>query len=337
MNLRRVLAVFMARNREFLRDRSALGWNIVFPVFIVAGFAFAFSGGSPDVFKVGFHGGPPDPAVHGEFFATRHIRFIPETSLEHAITAVERHQLDMAVDLETRRYWVNATSANGYLLERVLQGTGTRGFTAETVQGREIRYVDWLIPGVIGMNMMFSALFGVGYVIVRYRKNGVLKRLKATPLTAFEFLTAQVASRLWLIILFTTLVYVGTDLFVDFAMFGSYLTLFVVFVMGAISMISLGLLIAARIASEEMADGLLNLISWPMIFLSGVWFSLEGTHPLVQQLALAFPLTHLTAAARAVMIDGAGLAEVLPQLTILVVMSGVFIAIGALNFRWETE
>jgi ABC-type multidrug transport system permease subunit len=337
MNLRRVFAVFRARNNEFLRDRASLGWNIIFPVFIVAGFAFAFSGGDTDIFKVGVHGGTPDPALHGPFFATQHIRFVPEESLEHAVTAVERHQLDMAVDLGTRRYWINATSPNGYMVEKVLAGTGSAGFERQTVTGREIRYVDWLIPGVMGMNMMFSALFGVGYVIVRYRKNGVLRRLKATPLTAFEFLTAQIASRLWLIILFTTLVFVGTDLFIDFAMFGSYLTLFIVFVFGAVSMISLGLLIAARIASEEMADGVLNLISWPMMFLSGVWFSLEGTNPLVQKLALAFPLTHMTNAARAVMIDGAGLVQVAPQLAVLAVMSVVFIAIGAWNFRWETE
>lgn len=337
MNLRRTFAVFIARNREFLRDRSSLGWNIIFPVFIVAGFAFAFSGGNSQLFKVGVAGGPANPAVHGEFFATEHIRFVPETSLTHAITAVERHQLDMVIDLQARRYWINTTSANGYMLERVLRGTGSSVFERQTVSGREIRYVDWLIPGVLGMNMMFSALFGVGYVIVRYRKNGVLKRLKATPLTAFEFLTAQVASRLWLIVFFTAMVYVGTDLFVDFAMFGSYLTLFAVFVMGAVSMISLGLVVAARMASEEMANGLLNLLTWPMMFLSGVWFSLEGAHPLLQQLALIFPLTHLTTAARAVMIDGAGFLDVLPQLMALVLMSAIFIAVGAWYFRWENE
>jgi ABC-type multidrug transport system permease subunit len=120
-------------------------------------------------------------------------------------------------------------------------------------------------------------------------------------------------------------------------MFGSYVTLFIIAVFGAMSLISMGLLVATRIASEEMAGGILNLISWPMMFLSGVWFSLEGTHPLVQKLALAFPLTHVTSAARAVMIDGAGLLDVAPQLTALAAMSIIFIAIGAWTFRWDTE
>jgi ABC-type polysaccharide/polyol phosphate export permease len=118
-------------------------------------------------------------------------------------------------------------------------------------------------------------------------------------------------------------------------MYGSYLNLFLVFVLGSISMISIGLLIAARTASEELAGGLLNLISWPMMFLSGVWFSLEGLHPLLQKAALIFPLTHLIRAARAVMLDGAGIVEILPDLITLTVMSIVFLAIGALLFRWE--
>lgn len=337
MKLRSILNVFLARNREFLRDRSSLAWNLLFPLLIVAGFAFAFSDEGRDLYKVGVHGGTAEAAEDGAFFATRYVEFIPVESLERAITSVQRHQLDMLFDLGADRYWVNRESPNGYILEQVLAGSGGERYVREEVTGRQIRYVDWLIPGILGMNMMFSALFGVGYVIVRYRKNGVLKRLKATPLSPVEFLTAQIASRLWLIIGVTAVVFIGTWLFVDFAMYGSWLALLAVFTAGAISMISLGLLVAARIASEELANGMLNLITWPMMFLSGVWFSLEGTHPVVGQLAQIFPLTHVTDAAREVMIDGGGLLEVLPEIAILLAMSAVFIAIGARSFRWESE
>jgi ABC-2 type transport system permease protein len=221
------------------------------------------------------------------------------------------------------------------MLERVLKGTIGNTFKREEVTGGEIRYVDWVLPGVLGMNMMFSALFGVGYVLVRYRKNGVLKRLKATPLSAVEFLTAQVASRMLLIMTVTVIVYFGTDVFVDFAMFGSYFSLFLVFSLGAISLVSLGLLVASRTASEEFAGGILNLISWPMMFLSGVWFSLEGTSPWVQKLSLIFPLTHVTSAARAIMIDGATLVQLSSQIMTLAGMTAVFLLLGALAFKWE--
>jgi ABC-type multidrug transport system permease subunit len=331
MSLKRLMAVFMARNREFLRDRAAMGWNLIFPVLIVSGFAFAFSGEPAPLYKVGIYGGN---AGNG-FFATEYVQFIEMTELAPAITKVERHQIDLLLDSAAQRYWINESSPRGYVLEKILQGSSQAGYAKQVVSGRQIRYVDWLIPGVIGMNIMFSALYGVGYVIVRYRKNGVLKRLKATPLSAIEFLTAQVFSRLWLILAVAVVVFFGTNLFVDFAMYGSYLTLFLVFAMGAFCMISMGLVIAARIASEELAEGLLNLISWPMMFLSGVWFSLEGTNPLVQEFSKVFPLTHMIGAARAVMFDGAMLPAVMPQLLVLAAMSALFLALGALLFRWE--
>ncbi len=333
MSYRRFLAVLSARNKEFWRDRSALAWNVLFPVMIVAGFAFAFSGGSPDLYKVGVVEGVGTPARLA-FLDTRYIQFIPVQDLSAAITKVERHQLDMLLEPTAQRYWINDSSPAGYLMERLLLGEAA-AFEKQAVSGEEIRYVDWLISGVLAMNLMFSALFGVGFVTVRYRKNGVLKRLKATPLTALEFLAAQVVSRLWLLMAITVLVFVGTDLFIDFRMYGSYLDLVVVFLLGAICLVSLALLVAARIASEEVAGGLVNIISWPMMFLSGVWFSLEGLHPWLQQLAQLLPLTHVIDAARAIMIDGAGLLDVWVHLVVLVVMSGLFLLAGAYSFRWE--
>jgi ABC-2 type transport system permease protein len=191
------------------------------------------------------------------------------------------------------------------------------------------------MPGVIAMNMMWGALFGIGYVIVRYRKFGVLKRLRATPVTAVEFLSAQILSRLWLLLVVNGAIFIGLDFFVDFRMNGSYLNLFLVFTLGCINLICCGLVVAARISSEEVANGVLNLFSWPMMFLSGVWFSLEGAHPWMQKFAMLLPLTHVTEAAREIMIDGAGLVQILDHLLILGLSSVVLLVIGAYVFRWE--
>ncbi len=347
MRMKRFYAVFVARNREFVRDTSALAWNILLPVLIVAGFAFAFSGKASNLYKVGVYHNTDNvdeinheaSPIYQAFLQTEYIQFIPLDKIDQAIIKVERHQLDMLLDAENNRYWVNTTSPRAYMLERILRGSlveeKTSALVKKEVTGEEIRYVDWLIPGVLGMNLMFSALFGVGYVIVRYRKSGVLKRLHGTPLTAFEFLAAQILSRLWLIIAITAMVYFGTHFFIGFAMYGSYFTLLLTFTLGAMSMISLGLLVAARSASEELAGGLLNLLSWPMMFLSGVWFSLEGTQPLIQKLAEIFPLTHLIAAARAIMIDGAGLMDISYHLLVMAVMTLVFLLLGARLFKWE--
>jgi ABC-type multidrug transport system permease subunit len=195
--------------------------------------------------------------------------------------------------------------------------------------------VDWVVPGILAMNMMFSCLFGVGYVIVRYRKNGFLKRLQATPLTPFEFLVAQMASRLLLIQLITVAVYAGCHYFIHFQMRGSYVNLFLISLAGAVCLISMGLLISSRLSSEELAGGLLNLLTWPMMLLSGVFFSLEGVNPLVKKIARFLPLTHLVDGARSVMTEGAGLSDIAPHLLVLAAMSAVFLSIGSLIFKWE--
>ncbi|HUX91056.1 MAG TPA: ABC transporter permease [Gallionellaceae bacterium] len=335
--MKKFLAVLHARNMEFLRDRSALAWNLAMPFLLVIGLAFTFSGGNKDIYKIGIVGGIDTlsrvaPELHG----TRHILFVPYDDLNAAIDKVRHHQMDMLIDVSSLpKYWINSSSPNGYLLERIIWGSGGKLFQRQAVEGVEIRYVDWFLPGILGMNMMFSCLFGVGFVIVRYRKNGFLKRLKATPLGSFQFLFAQLISRLLLIMVITTVVYSGCNLFIEFNMQGSYWVLLLVTTLGATCMISIGLLIAARTASEEFAGGILNAVTWPMMLLSGAWFSLEGTHAWVVQLAQIFPLTHMIAATRAIMNEGATLSQVMPHVWVITVMSAVFLALGAYIFKWE--
>ena len=337
--LRRIYAIFRGRNREFLRDRSSLAWNLLLPVALVFGLSFAFDG-QRDEYTVGVLQAETDIDTSAHpFLQTRYVRFVPYENIDTALRKVERHQLDLLIDLgPPARYWVNPTAPKGYFVEFALLQAAMPAsdiVVKEQIEGDPVRYADWILPGILGMNMMFSCLFGVGYVVVRYRKNGFLKRLRATPLTALEFITAQVASRLVLIMLITTFVYTGTHLLLDTRMEGSYFTLFLVGVVGAISMISLGLVVSARVTSEELAGGLLNLINWPMMMLSGVWFSLEGTGETVQKIAQIFPLTHVLNSARAVMLDGATFSDIAPSLAALTILSGLFLAIGSAIFRWE--
>jgi ABC-2 type transport system permease protein len=343
MFIKRFLALLSARNKEFIRDRSSMSWNVLMPVLIVAGFAVTFTGDYSDQYKVGVTNleniKNQDSSEFRDFLNTKYIEFIHIKNIEIAKEKVQRHQLDMLVEPGEKNYWINNESPNGYLVEKILMASTSASLPfslkKQTISGKEIRYVDWVIPGILAMNMMFSALFGVGYVIVRYRKNGMLKRLKATPVSAFEFLSVQIASRLILIMAITVFVFYGTNLFIGYAMFGSHLSLFLVFALGSICLISLSLIVSARTTSEEMAGGLLNLLTWPMMFLSGVWFSLEGANPLMQQFAEFLPLTHVTAAARSIMIDGASLVDVSYHLSVLTGQSILFLLIGAYTFRWE--
>ncbi|MFV1982230.1 MAG: ABC transporter permease [Thiohalomonadales bacterium] len=336
--MKRFLAVFHARNIEFVRDRTALAWTILLPFFLISGFAFIFDEGGTDAYKVGVYG---DMATQRDpFYQLKHIEFIQITDLDKAIEKVRHHQLDMVMNAEQNNiYWINKQSSKGYLIERLMWSSRTNNQAQQalrqTVEGREIRYLDWVLPGILGMNMMFGSLFGVGFVLVRYRKNGVLKRLKATPLTAIEFLCAQVLSRLLIALTVTTSVFAVTNWIFDIFVVGSYFAMFLVFALGTASLISLGLMLAARIKSEELVNGVLNLLSFPMLILSGVWFSLEGAHPVIIAISKILPLTHMLDAIRAIMIDGASLLEVSNQILILTIMSIVFLFIGTISFKWD--
>lgn len=333
----------MARNKEFIRDRSSLGWSILFPFLVIAGFSLMFSENERNMYKVGLVNDGSAPKAEtaqslAHFETARFVEILPMDALDKAIFKLQHHSLDMVVRPSTGEYWISETSPNSYMVERILLSNGTaspEGMVRNVVTGREIPYVEWLFPGILGMNLMFGSLFGVGYVVVRYRKNGMLKRLSATPMKAYEYLISQVLSRVVTMMSTTAIVYMGCVLLYGFTCKGSFLVLLLVLFLGAFSMIALGLLVAARISSEELAGGLLNLMSWPMMFLSGVWFSLEGAKPWVRTLSQIFPLTHLIDAARQIMNDGAGIVEIRMHLLILAGMSLLFLGLGSVLFEWK--
>lgn len=333
MNFKRFFAVVKARNLEFFRDRSSLGWNVLFPVLMLAGLSFVFSGDGRGVYKVGVIN---LPTAQSSFIETKHIDFVDYNDVTLATTKLEHHAIDLLVDFNLKKYWVNEGAPNSYLVEKIFQSEHTN-YQRLTTQGKPIRYVDWVLPGILGMNMMFSCLFGVGYVIVRYRKNSVLKRLKATPLSAFEFVSAQLVSRLFIVMFMSSTVYIGCNIFFDFYMLGSYLDLFIIGALGAFSLITLGLLVASRSKSEELIGGLLNLTSWPMMLLSGVWFSLEGAPSAIQTFSNFLPLTHLVTGARKIITEGASLADISFHLWCLVAMCSLFLVLGSALFSWNTE
>ena len=349
MRFKRLWAIFKARNREFFRDRAAFGWNFLFPFLIILGFGVIFKGDYQSQFKVGVFPIRHDVFVHrsmdnlpDSFAAFKSIAFVGFESQVQGMDKLKHHKIDLLIEAGTQpvRYWISDSSPTGAIVERLLKAAlappdaGNR-FEKKDIQGIQIRYIDWLFPGVLGMNMMFSALYGVGWVVVRYRKNGVLKRLKATPLTAFEYLAAQLLSRIFQLMFTLAIVWVGCDWILDFRIYGSLLNLFIVFLAGSTCMTALGLVIASRGTSEEFANGILNFICWPMMFLSEVWFSIEGAPGWLKASAKIFPLTHLLTAARKVMNEGQGLLTVMPEMGILGAMTLTFLLVGAMLFSWN--
>ena len=345
--MKQFTALVKARTMEFVRDRGTFFWNLIFPFVLVIGFSFAFSGNNDELFKVGLIGEIP-AGLESEFFSLDQIDFIDYSEegtevREELVEKVRQHQLDMLVDFSTGKFFLNQQSPNADVLRVLLlqrsigesEFTALTGLSEQEVTGEDIRYVDWLVPGVIGMNMLFSCLFGVGFVIVRYRKNGVLKRIKATPVTPLMFISAQMASRFIIVIITSVVVFAGTNLFLGFTMKGSYFNLLLITALAILCMISLGLIFAARIKSEELASGLMNLVTFPMLIFSGVFFSLEGMPKIMQTFSKIFPLTHFVEGARDIMLEGAGLAAILPNVLSLAGMTILFLGIASLIFNWD--
>jgi ABC-type multidrug transport system permease subunit len=348
MSIKRLWTIFKARNREFFRDRAAFGWNFLFPFLIVAGFGIIFGGRSYSEYKIGIF---PHPETHVSsdqvqipdgFHNMRYLKFIGFPTKAEGLNKLKHHKIDFLLKLgePPYEYYVSDASPKSYVLEQMFKASLIPAEFKIAVRKKEIqtstiRYIDWLFPGILAMNMMFSALWGVGYVVVRYRKNGVLKRLKVTPLTAFEYLTAQALSRIFLLMFTLVVVWVGCNLIFSFRVSGSYLNLFIVFSLGILSLTALGLVLASRGTSEEFTTGILNFISWPMMFLSEVWFSLEGAPQWVKNAAQVFPLTHILKAARQIMHDGAGLVDVGLEIIVLSVMTLAFLTTGAFLFSWN--
>ena len=331
--MKKFTALAYARTMEFMRDRGTLFWNLLFPVVLVVGFSFAFSSNDESIFKIGILGNSSH--LEGSFLQLNAIETIPyDEAADVVLEKLRRHQIDMIIDTTDQSYYLNRESSSTDLL-RTLSRADLKDFEEKEISGKAIRYVDWLVPGVIGMNMLFSCMFGVGFVIVRYRKNGVLKRMKATPVTPFTFITAQMASRFIIVLLTSIVVFSGTNLFLKFIVNGSYLLLILITMLAILCMISFGLIFAARIKSEELASGLMNLFTFPMIIFSGVFFSLEGTPQILKTISKVFPLTHFIEGARSIMIDGAGFTEILPNILVLGGMTIVFLVISSALFRWE--
>jgi ABC-type multidrug transport system permease subunit len=328
--MKEFLAIFTARNIEFYRDRSALSWSFIFPLLIILGCVFAFSKPDDSVFKIGIHGDVNSPWLQQGYLQT-----LAYDDLDKALQRIKHHQLDLVIHADQPpTFWVNPESKRSLAAVQLLTASHP-DWQQQQLSGQAVRYVDWVMPGVLGMNMMFGALFGAGYVIVRYRRNGVLKRLQATPITAVQFLSAQMTSRLLIVASVNALIFAGCYLTLDLLVLGKVLDLLLILLLGSLSMIAMGLLISCRTANEELAGGLLNAASWPMMFLSDVWFSLDDAPSWMIGMADWLPLTHIVKAARAVMVEGAGLADISYHLLWLAVTTTLFIVVAASLFRWN--
>jgi ABC-2 type transport system permease protein len=196
------------------------------------------------------------------------------------------------------------------------------------------RYIDFLIPGLLGMNLMNAAMWGIGFALVDMRQRKLLKRFVATPMRRSDFLLALLSSRLVLMLIEVALL-LGFGVFAfQMKILGSLWSILLIGSIGAISFGGLGLLTACRAQKIESASGLMNLVMMPMWIFSGVFFSGERFPAVVQPLIKALPLTALNDALRATILEGSSLASQSGRVLVMAVWGVISFALALRWFRW---
>jgi ABC-type multidrug transport system permease subunit len=341
-----VAQIVLARLREFYREPEAVFWVYGFPILTVVALGIAFRNKPVDKIRVDVERGSQSAATITAL--TADARFdVHDSPAEEWRTRLRTGKIDLAIvpkqdASEGYEYWFDPTRPESVLaraaVDDCLQRARGRKDPAPAVS-QEFnepggRYVDFLVPGLLGMSLMGGGLWGVGFVTVDMRIRKLLKRYLATPMKRRDFLAGLMLSRLLFMIPEVLVLLVFSWLVFGVSVYGSLAAVLVLVVLGAFSFAGIGLLVASRAKTIEAVSGLMNLVMLPMWVLSGIFFSSERFPAATQPFIKALPLTLLNDALRAVMLDGAPLASTAPQLAILAAWGAVSFVLALRFFRW---
>lgn len=338
-----LLELTLARVRAFVREPEALFWTFGFPVMMAIGLGIAF-GESPGAREVvGVERGTlaerwvPSLQAADEV----EVRVMDAAESERALRTGDVAVLLTGRDTLTYRYDpARAESRSARLTaDRVVQAAAGARPAVRARDDRErqpgARYIDWVIPGLIGLNLMSTGMWGMGFGLVQMRQKKQLKRMSATPMRRSDFLLAQVLARLVFIALEVPPIVLFAWLAFGVDVRGSGLALAGIVVMGAMTFAGLGLLASSRAKTIEGVSGLLNLVMLPMFVLSGVFFSASRYPDAVQPFIQALPLTALNDALRAVYNDALPFTAYAGELAILAAWMGIGFLLTLRLFRWQ--
>lgn len=335
----------LARLREFWREPEAIFWVYGFPILLTMALGIAFRNQAPERVRVDIVEGPQAAEIQAKL--KKADRF--ETAIQNKETA-KRHlrtgKVDVAVVVKSgpRYEYLHVPSRPESRLallqiDDALQREAGRKDVVETangkVEGPGGRYIDFLIPGLLGMGLMGGGLWGIGFVTVDMRIRKLLKRFLATPMRKGDFLAALMISRLVFMVPEVLILLLFAYLAFGVTIAGSIGSVVVLVLLGSLSFAGIGLLVASRAKTIEAVSGLMNLVMLPMWIFSGVFFSSERFPEALQGFIQMLPLTTLINALRAVMLDGMPLASQWVELSILSGWGLVSFVLALWRFRWN--
>jgi ABC-2 type transport system permease protein len=336
-----------ARIKEMKREPEVIFWVFLFPLLLAVGLGIAFRSRPASIPNVAIAASPGADAVLQ--MAQRspqalHAQIVPEAEAldgfrlgRYDLVIVPHGDPGGAIEYRydpARPESVLARAQTDDALQAAAGRKNPLPTTDRTSSEPGARYIDFLIPGLLGMNLMNSGMWGMGFVLVDYRQRKLLKRYVATPMRRSDFLLALTSSRLILMVLELALL-LGLGIWVfHMRVVGSWLAILFLGVLGSAAFAGLGLLTASRAQKIETASGLMNLVMMPLWVFSGVFFSYErfpaALHPLIR----ALPLTALNDALRATILQGAPLAAQAGRLGVLLAWTAVSFLLALSWFRW---
>lgn len=341
---RPLIELTLVRLREFIREPEALFWTFVFPILMAIALAIAFPGQASPTF-IAVADGPQAGPIRQLLGASPDItlRDLPPAAdaQARALREGEVHLVVIPGSPPTYRFDPSRDESRTarLLVDDVLKRGAGRAdpWTAaeERVQVAGARYVDWLLPGIVGMNIMGTGMWGLGFSIVTARMKNLLKRLVASPMRRRDYLVAQIIARMMFLAPEVIIPFGFGALVLDMPINGSWASIAVVSLCGAAAFSAIGLLAASRARSIEAISGVLNMTMLPMWIVSGVFFSAANFPDAIQPLVQALPLTALVDAFRATVLDGATLTTIRNELAILLGWTVVAFGLSMRLFRWR--
>jgi len=333
----------LTRLREFYREPEALFWVFGFPIVLAFGLGIAFRNRGPSELPVAVQRGVGDTALATLLDRSPRLsaQVLDSSQARDALRAGRVALVVTPADPITYRYDSTRTESRlaRFEADEVIQATRGRVDAApvrdEHATEPGARYIDFLIPGLLGMNLMGSGIWGVGFAIVQARSKRLLKRFMATPMRKSDYLLGFIFSRLaFLILEIAALLGFGWVMF-QVGVRGSLAALAVLAVLGSLTFAGLGLLVASRARTVEGVSGLMNLVMLPMWIASGTFFSYTRFPAALQPFVRMLPLTALNDALRGVMIDGRSLAGLTVPVLVLAVWGVASFGAALLLFRWR--
>jgi ABC-2 type transport system permease protein len=335
----------LARFREFYREPEAVFWVFIFPILLAAGLGIAFRNRPAEASRIAIVSGATNAAVVDSLKKASGI--VVETLDDTAAaTALRTGKVALVVIPQTEggvEYRFDDARPESrtarMVVDRVVQRAGGQEDpvpVAETkVSERGSRYIDFVVPGLLGMNLMGSGIWGIGFAIVDARKKKLLKRLISTPMSRAEYLASFLFFRLALLVIeVATLIGFGALVF-GVPLRGSFFQLVTICVLSSLAFGGLGLLVASRARTVEGASGLMNLVMLPMWVFSGVFFSSGNFPKAAQPFIQALPLTAVNDALRANMLQGASWGLVSHELALIAGWLVVCFTLALRLFRWR--